>query len=290
MRAKDDAIARARERVLEDFLGRARARGAPLPDGTTVALFAESIEVLLRQYPENDVTTRIEQAPRYVGVPERLRRTFDGALQGPLDAIALATSVLEAQVSLPQARRVQTIARAGAQLNRMLQDMRDFALCSVAIGGLRVARRSVDLRVICDRIVEDIRSAHPTQAIELLGARQLVGEWDPDRIADLLTKLLRNAIEHGRPVGFVIKVTVRALSDRAIIDVWNAGPPIGREPLGGIFEPFVRGETADRERAEGLGLGLYIAREIARAHGGTLEVQSTPIEGTTFRPTLPREP
>jgi signal transduction histidine kinase len=238
------------------------------------------------QAPDNDVARRFEGSPFYVGLAERVRRAFDVELQAPLASIALATSVLEPQVKIAHARRVLAIAQAAAQMDLMLRDVRDFALC-LASGGLRVARRRVDMRVVCERVLEELKRAYPYQPIEFACASGAGGEWDPERIAGLVTKLVLNAIEHARPVRYAIKVTIRAISDRVILEVWNAGTVPGHEAPERLFEPFVRGPSQRGEEPQGLGLGLYLAREIARAHGGTLDVRSTPIDGTTFRATLP---
>jgi signal transduction histidine kinase len=96
----------------------------------------------------------------------------------------------------------------------------------------------------------------------------------------VLANLLENAIAHG---GGSVDVVVNGSSDVVEIDVHNGGAPIATEAVARIFEPF-RKSTGSR----GLGLGLYIAREVARAHGGDIEVRSAPNEGTTFSVKLPR--
>ena len=114
------------------------------------------------------------------------------------------------------------------------------------------------------------------------------GLWDPGRIETLLSKLVVNVSDHG--IGERgARVRLEALPDHAVIEVWNAGPVLDDVLMRRLFEPFVCGPSSRSQRAKGLGLGLYLARAIARAHGGRIEVHSEKHEGTTFRATLSRE-
>src|SRR5690606_34629890 len=107
---------------------------------------------------------------------------------------------------------------------------------------------------------------------------------DPDRLAQMAANLVGNALRHGDPTA---PVRVRARADDAIvrISVHNEGAPIPPEACRTLFQPFQRHASRG-----GLGLGLYISRNIVRRHGGTIEVDSREGHGTTFTVTLPREP
>lgn len=222
-----------------------------------------------------------EDRGRYAGLAERMVRAFDDRVRAPLTTINLASAVLESQVRTPHVRRVQSIARAADDMDRMLTDIRDFAL-SFATGGMRLTPRRCNLRVIVERIVGEARARYASQPIELTSTADAYGEWDADRVAAIVFRLVDNAAVHGHPFGFPIRVTLRALGDHAQLDVWNAGPLLDPDLRARLFEPFFRGESS-----RGLGLGLFLAREVARLHGGTLEAHSAPIEGNTFRLTLP---
>jgi signal transduction histidine kinase len=119
------------------------------------------------------------------------------------------------------------------------------------------------------------------ERIKLEKAGDLSGSWDPNRLAQAISNLVRNAVTHGE--GEVL-VRVREAGQQVELQVHNAGEPIPPDRLPLIFQPFERGNNEGR----GLGLGLYIVRAIATAHGGTVDAASSPNEGTTFRLSLPR--
>jgi hypothetical protein len=120
-------------------------------------------------------------------------------------------------------------------------------------------------------------------AVEARG--DLHGEWDRDRLAQVLSNLVGNAVQHGSPDA-AVRVLSWGTANDVLIDVHNSGPPISPAALATLFEPMVR--HAEDGRSTSLGLGLYIAREIVASHGGTIAVASTTDEGTTFRVRLPR--
>ena len=123
-------------------------------------------------------------------------------------------------------------------------------------------------------------------SIELAVAGQTAGQWDADRLAQALSNLIGNALTHGDPAR-PIRVDAVGNDQRVAVAVHNFGPPIPEAELASIFDPFRQGST---RHGTGLGLGLYIAREIARAHGGAVEVASSAGVGTTFTITLPARP
>jgi signal transduction histidine kinase len=146
----------------------------------------------------------------------------------------------------------------------------------------------VYLASFCEDVVEEVRAAHPeaTVGVELLGTPE--GSWDAARLSQLLSNLVTNAIIHGeaeRPV----TVTVAEADGLATVAVHNEGPPIPSDALPALFRPPLdRAPGKPRHHgSSGLGLGLYIAREIALAHGGSLDVASDAESGTTFTVRLP---
>ena len=114
------------------------------------------------------------------------------------------------------------------------------------------------------------------------------GERDPDRIYQAVSNLVVNAIRHGAP-NLPVKIAVRGADRDVTVSVHNDGPAIPLEAVGTIFEPFQCGPSAGTSRSGGLGLGLYIVRQIALAHGGTVEMTSDDAVGTTFFLRLPRK-
>jgi len=117
----------------------------------------------------------------------------------------------------------------------------------------------------------------------------LDGEWDPDRLAQVASNLVDNAMAHGPPDG-PVRVTAGGDAGTVQLTVHNAGPAIPALLQSVLFDPFRRGHDGEEtSRTAGLGLGLYITREIVAGHGGTVEVVSTDAEGSTFRVALPRK-
>jgi signal transduction histidine kinase len=114
----------------------------------------------------------------------------------------------------------------------------------------------------------------------------LIGVWDRDRIYQLLANLVGNAVQHGEPRS-AIDIRVDGGETEVLIEVANRGEPIPPAVLPFIFQAFRRVRTAHRSQSQGLGLGLFIANEIARLHGGSIAATSD-SEGTTFRVRLPR--
>jgi signal transduction histidine kinase len=220
------------------------------------------------------------------GLAERVRQAYERKLREPLATVASITSILKQQVDEGLAPDVSLIEEATERTDRMLAEFVDFVQSEIG-GGIRVVRRRLDLRLICERAVDAIQRGHPYHAIEFARAPRIEGMWDPDRIEALLSRLVINAIEHGSSARGV-RVRLEAAPEHAMLEVWNAGPVIDEVLMRRLFEPFVCGPSSRAEGPRGMGLGLYLARAIARAHGGRIEVQSDARDGTAFRVFLPR--
>jgi sigma-B regulation protein RsbU (phosphoserine phosphatase) len=133
-----------------------------------------------------------------------------------------------------------------------------------------------------------MQAVHPDRTFELDVSGDLSGVWDPARLTQVVANLLQNAIQHGS-AGSPVKVSARGEREEVVVTVHNEGPAISESARQRIFEPFVRGERRSLPRkSNSLGLGLYIAREIAAAHGGSVDVKSSEDKGTTFMVRLPR--
>lgn len=211
-------------------------------------------------------------------------------LRNPLSVITmLATQSLEAPQSAEQARAMSRALRSAKRASRIINDLLDVTHARVT-GTLSIMRTATDLRAVLEATIEDVRLAHPKRAIDLDiqgDAAKLTGEWDADRVAQATVNLVNNALQHGsaaRPV----RITVTADDDGIAVAVHNHGAPIDAELVPHLFDPFVHGGQHAHRRGGGLGLGLYIVDQIARAHGGRLEVSSSPEVGTTFVLCLPR--
>src|SRR6476619_4549412 len=141
----------------------------------------------------------------------------------------------------------------------------------------------MDLREELVPIVHELRAAHPAAEIQVR-CPKLRGAWDRDRLQQVFSNLIGNALVHGDP-NKPVTVTVGADALRVWVQVHNDGPPIPEELQSTLFSPFRMGESSNRSPA-GLGLGLYISNEVIARHGGEIEVRSTAMQGTTFRVVL----
>ena len=236
-----------------------------------------------------------ESVSRYSFLLGRARDVFVGILahdlRTPLGAIAMSAQYLLQADDLPaQVLRVSaTVQRSGTRMQRMIKDVLDFT--RTRLGDLLpVALAPCNLGNVCQQAITEIEAMHPDSAVRWLSDGDLFGNWDRGRLAQMLTNLLQNAIDHGRTESPVI-LTTHGADDVVKITVFNEGEAIPPSAWQTIFDPLTRASSDDSSRraGAGLGLGLFIARQIALAHGGNLDVSSD-NDGTTFTASLPREP
>jgi PAS domain S-box-containing protein len=210
-------------------------------------------------------------------------------LRDPLNAISMATALLQKRGPLDeqQGRVVARMVSASERAARLIRDFLDFTRVRTS-GHIRVTPTEVDLASLAQHVLADLQLAWPGRLVRLDGHGDVTGRWDADRLAQLMGNLLGNAFQHGDPAGMV---TLRTDADEAwaTITVHNDGSPIPESDRAHLFEPFRRGQTAsDAGATRSVGLGLYIARQIALAHGGSIDVASSQAAGTTFTVRLPR--
>lgn len=213
---------------------------------------------------------------------ERLMAILAHDLRNPLNAITMGADVLRrAELDPASQRVVERIAKGANRMERLIRDVVDLAASRLG-GGLPITKRDVELEPICRQLVDEHELSAPGR-VRYVGEAPGSGQWDPDRVAQVVQNLLSNALAHGDPGAPVV---LRATGDarRARLEVQNRGAPIPEDLLPALFDPFRRGRD---EKQRGLGLGLFIVEQIATAHGGTVDVASR--EGTTtFGVTLPR--
>ncbi len=221
---------------------------------------------------------RLRQAERD---RERQRELFLGTvghdLRNPLQTILTATQVLAASQALggPERRIVSTIERTADRMRRLIDQLLIFT--QGAAGGVPVQRQLVDLGELVRTAVREHAISHD---IVVDSAVATPVTLDPERVTQLIDNLVTNAIRYGTG-----RVTIRLSreADRAVIAVHNGGKPIPPSKLATLFDPYRRATSSQG----GVGLGLYIVDQIARAHGGTVHVTSTDEAGTTFTVRLP---
>jgi signal transduction histidine kinase len=134
----------------------------------------------------------------------------------------------------------------------------------------------------------ELQAAHPGVPLRLDAGGNLVGHWDADRLSQVVSNLIANAIQHGD--GSPVSVRASGSADGVTLAVHNSGPPIPPEAMAFIFEPLARGEPDGQAAGSNIGLGLFIARAVVAAHGGKIGVSSSSASGTTFTVQLPRNP
>jgi two-component system sensor histidine kinase/response regulator len=203
-------------------------------------------------------------------------------LRNPLTVVTTAGALLRRGSEDPRVRTLaERVSRAGQRMDDMVRDLLDYA--RVGAGTIPIAPAPVDMRDLCRELVEDFELASPVPTIEVTNAGDTRGEWDRARILQALANLLGNAAKYG---GGRAAIHVQRTGKEIEVAVHNDGPAIPRDVLPKIFEPFERGQ----QDGTGLGLGLYIVREIAHAHRGEVAVASSSEAGTTFTLRLPVTP
>ncbi len=219
----------------------------------------------------------------------RFAETFVGILghdlRNPLNAITMASSLLQ-QASLNGAdlKRARQIAASADRMAKMVNQLLDLTRARMA-QGIPIERSSMDLVATILSVRDELAAAHPKVRFLSDLPDVMVGEWDRDRLGQVVSNLLSNAIEHGDPAE-PIHIALTADANKVFFSVQNHGSPIPSAILPRLFDPFRRGAVTPNARSKGLGLGLYIAREIVLGHGGSIDV--TQNDGTTFVVTLPR--
>ena len=210
-------------------------------------------------------------------------------MRNPLNAIVMTASnlaTLNAGEDISEAAMV--LIRSGASIKALLDDLVDFNRTKLGLG-LNIARKEIDLNKLLTDEMNQHRAVHPETRLELTLQGDVTGQWDGERLQQVLRNLISNALAYGSP-GEPVRVMVEGDEDTVRIAVANRGPEIDPTTADYLFDPLQRGATAQhRSGGDGLGLGLYIVREISRAHGGTVELRSN-AEETVVSVCLPRNP
>jgi signal transduction histidine kinase len=221
---------------------------------------------------------------------ERSRNLLLGMLghdmRSPLTAIQMTASYLAAlnagdEVSEAAARLI----RGGASIKALVDDLVDFNRTKLGLG-INITLANIDLAKVFADEVEQLRVAHPGHRLELEVIGDTRGFWDGLRLQQLLRNLVSNAIKYGE-ADAPVRVLLTGEEAAVRIEVVNRGPALDQSALDQIFDPLKRGPVQRHDTCSGLGLGLYIVREVARAHGGDVDVRSDK-GNTVFAVRLPR--
>jgi signal transduction histidine kinase len=209
-------------------------------------------------------------------------------LRNPLGAIVTAAHLLLLQRQEGDGDRftkpLNRIVSSGDRMARMIEQLLDFTRIRVG-GGIRIVPQETDLGELCRRVVGELEDANPAWTMNVETSGNMIGQWDPDRLQQVVSNLAANAVQHGEP-DTGLRIRLAASADEIELRVQNKGV-IPAELLPSLFDPF-RGTQLRRAHARGLGLGLFITKEIVVAHGGAVNVESSHDARTTFIVRLPR--
>lgn len=209
-------------------------------------------------------------------------------MRNPLQTIQVTSSYLAAlNAGEKISEAANRLMRSGARMRALLDDLIDFNRSNLGLG-IRVKLTKSDLTDAIRDEIDQLRTANPGRLIELTLRGDLKGMWDASRLQQVLGNLVTNALKHGKKET-PVHVTISGDGDNVRFEVRNEGPTIDDKTLSWIFEPLKRAAPEkSSELSDGLGLGLYIAREIAKSHGGEIQATSDQTH-TVFSVILPRE-
>jgi sigma-B regulation protein RsbU (phosphoserine phosphatase) len=251
-----------------------------------------------RRYERELIDSRKQSDELKVVLEERLRQERENAelreqfiavlghdLRNPLAAIAAGARLMLKAKTPEDALRLEAMMQSSVgRMAKMIESVMDLARGRLG-GGISLSKSITGIEPVLDQVVAEIAAANPERSIETQFQLETPVFCDPARVAQLFSNLLGNAISHGAP-DQPVHVGATSKNGAFVLSVANSGKPIPAEARTRLFQPFYRG--AAHGPSEGLGLGLYIATEIAKAHGGSIEVDSSEKE-TRFTFRMPLE-
>lgn len=264
------------------------SRGRRIVDskGTIAGLTGICTDVTERKDAEEAREASIEELRRNAKFNEMFTGILGHDLRTPLAAMMMTAELARKRCADEKtAKPMGQILESGRRMARMIDQLLDFTRVRMG-SGIPIEPKTADVGTVARHAVEELERAYPNCRIESTVQGDVRGRWDPDRLAQVFSNLISNALQHGADGIVGVRVDGSGPSDVSI-EVHNAGaiPP---ELLAKVFEPLTGGGMR-RDRSRGLGLGLFISREIVRAHEGSIEVASDGEKGTTFTIRLPRE-
>jgi signal transduction histidine kinase len=263
---------------------------APLDLWTEVRGYptAEGIAVFFRDVSEE---RRSEAAlKQQAEFEQQLVGIVSHDLRNPLNVIQLASTVL-LQSGEHDERTMKALARIASSTGRairLVRDLLDFTQARLG-GGIPIVPKALDLHVLARQTMDEVQTTHPERDLELAACGNGEGVWDPDRLAQVLTNLISNALKYSPP-NTPVRVQTDGFGDEIELRVHNWGAPIPAEARARLFQPMHRASAQVSPAERSVGLGLFIVKEIVTGHGGRIDVRSDEPDGTTFTVRLPRGP
>jgi signal transduction histidine kinase len=272
-------------------------RGADAFDADDLVLLriaADRVALALAQGRlERERSLSVEEARRVAEELDSRRKALDYILgvvghdlRNPLGAIHMSAALLQKRGALEgwQARAVERTRSSAGRMGRIIADLLSYTRTRLG-NGIPIVRRPARLDEIARRAMDELQAANPDRTLAVDVKGDVGGEWDPDRLEQVVSNLVSNAIDHGDPAA-PVHVIISGEPDRVELQVRNQGAPLPPEVVSHLFEPFSRPPDEKSRKGSGLGLGLFISREIVRGHGGEIGVSSDGETVITVR--LPR--
>ena len=261
-----------------------------------VSTFSDDFAQDMMRFNEAIDQALAESVVTYSEQNNRARDTFLAILghdlRSPLMAIRMSARRLQKPEMTPTdvARIGTLVSTSTALMTAMVNDLLEYGKGQMG-GTMTIHRKAVDLLKVCEAAIDEAGAAHPSKQFDLSVSGDLTGDFDGPRVQQVVSNLVNNGAQYGsekHPVNLV----AQGDPDGITIKVCNIGPLIPSESLQAIFDPLVQlslGDEIHRPYSNSAGLGLYIAREITFAHGGTIQAESTPEWGTVFTVRLPHQ-
>jgi signal transduction histidine kinase len=220
---------------------------------------------------------------------ERFLAILGHDLRTPLGAIITSSAFLleSGELEDPALTLVRGIGASSRRMNQMVMDLLDFARTRFG-DRIPIVREETDMQKVVRDVVAEVTASSPDRTVAIETSGDLRGRWDANRLAQMLTNLVGNAVEHGA-ADAPITVAARGAEREVVLSVHSNGPAIPKNEMRQIFDAMKHGtQNVARDRRH-LGLGLYIVDKIVAAHGGSVDVRSSKEQGTTFTVHLPRD-
>ncbi|HEX5134393.1 MAG TPA: PAS domain S-box protein, partial [Thermoanaerobaculia bacterium] len=272
------------ERVEHYETVRRRKDGSSVEVALTVSpILDENGSVIGASKTLRDLTAQREAEREHERTRQLFLATLGHDLRNPLNTIVASLYYLHRRAPETLQHVVTRMSGSAQRMARMIEQLLDFTRARLG-QGIPLNPQPCDLREICSTVVGEIEAEHPNRLI-IQADGEFTAPWDSDRLAQMFSNLLANAIDHGSRAD-PVKVRLSREDGAVRVEVSNRGEPIPEPLQATIFEPFRRGTRERTGSSRGLGLGLYITREIVRSHGGSIDVQSGAGE-TVFTVRLP---
>ena len=293
--AATDAMAEARLGTPRRFVAQAATPVPPAwwsvaitplcdPLGAVDKLLVVARDVTLDRIAQEERDRLTQELAETLRFNEMFVAAISHDLRNPLNAIVMGSELVVGHISSERERKVAEKIRTSARrMTRMLEDLFDLARGRLG-SGVQVQLADADLGAVATAVVDEHRVAAADRSLELTVKGDLAGRWDAARLERVLSNLVGNALRHGRSGSRVTVTCDGTHADDVVLAVHNDGA-IDPKVANHLFEPFRHMEGT----SQGLGLGLYIVKQVVDAHHGRVSVDSSEETGTTFTVALPRK-